>query len=90
MNTEEDIIGYLNFSEDTLLQKAKRLGYKKTTINCEGKKISGYRKGESFFQKLKSLIDHHKRYPLGFDYYYWGFQIKSLEEKKNIDKNGKK
>lgn len=74
--TEGEIIEYLNFSKNTFAEKAKKLGYKRTSINTDAGKVSGWKNGDSFFRSSKKLVNHHKRYPFGFDYYFWGWQLK--------------
>jgi len=56
----------------TCAKKAKALGYKRTTVCVDGKRKTGWVNGESLFLTLKNLINHHQKYPLGFDHYHWG------------------
>ena len=70
---EKEIVELLNSS----LKKseiAKTLGFKKMTVYIDGEKALGWVCGESLFVKLKDLVEARKKWPLGFDYYYWGDQ----------------
>lgn len=40
-------------------QKAQMLGYKRTSLYVEGKRVSGFVKGGRTFRKVRNLISYH-------------------------------
>lgn len=59
-------------------EKAKKLGFKRSTVYVDGVRKTGYYCGEELHLSLKSLIEHRNKYPLGFDYYYWSNLLKEI------------
>jgi hypothetical protein len=41
-------------------------------VRIDGKPQRGWVKNEDLFTSVKKLVDYHKKYPLGFGFYYWG------------------
>lgn len=77
--TESEIIQYLNFSKDSLHKKASRLGFKRTTTRIGKERRNCWVCGESLFLTARDVVDHFKKFPLGFDKYYWDWERKEMK-----------
>lgn len=75
LEKEKEIIDILN-KKTSISNIAKELGYKKTTVYIDGKRRSGWVDiGMDLFVSLRNFLKSRKKYPLGFDYYYFGNEI---------------
>jgi hypothetical protein len=76
LEKEKNILSMLNDPQMNGTQKAKELGYKRTTINLDGKKRSGWvDQAMDLALSVKNLVESRKKYPMGFDFYYWGNEV---------------
>lgn len=88
---EQEILHILNNKKTNNTEKAKSLGFKKTTVNVDGKRRSGWVLGTTLFTSVSSLVSTRKKYPLGFDFYYWGeenykMKLRNLIKENKLDK----
>ena len=70
--TENGIIEILNDNNLSDSSKAVLLGWKRKTINVEGKRVSAWVRGDEAYGSVKSVISWMKKYPMG----YWYYQLR--------------
>lgn len=84
LEEEKEVLAILSDKKLTKIEKAKKIGFKKTTILVDGIKKSGYiNENMSFYKTLKSLIQSRTKLPLGFDFYFWGYEYYKMNKKEN-------
>jgi len=85
---EKNIISLLNDKEKNCTEKAKELGYKRQTVYLDGVRKIGWVSGEDLSFSVREIVKSRLRWPLGFDYYYWGNESFKLTKQREF-KEGK-
>jgi len=88
LEEEKKVVDLLHNRSLNMSEKAKRLGYKRTTVNLDGKRRTAYVDGGfDLVLSLKNLIKQRKEFPLGFDFYYWGYECYKSRDENNDKSN---
>jgi hypothetical protein len=69
---ESKILSVLRDKKLSNSKKAQKLGFERTTVRLKEKRTSVWVKGDSLYKSVNSLVTSRLKYPLGFDFYYWG------------------